>query len=785
MSRRFTTATLLNFVGLVVAFVSCYLFLTQVAYNHSYNRGLKDSDELYRVEVPAMMDVSKWQANVTRYLADLLAELPQVEGMALMQGWYNNWTFSKGMTEVTFEGNHANDEALATLAPRLLDGTLTWTPETRRQLIIPASIAMQYFGSTQVAGRCMRLGQDSIQVMGVYEDFPDNCLIHNCIYAPLGDEGVGNYQNYNYMCYLRLNGEIDTDEIEQAIVGPLLERFHQTYIDHGMRGRWDPEKIRGTVKVRLRPLSETWFSGVSSEDDKGNRTVDWILQLACVLVLLVAAINFINFMLAESPMRLKSINTRMVLGSTRRSLRLSIVGEAVLTSLLAYAVAIVICLLLSNWPLIGSMTIGSISIGDHPWLLAVTGMAAVVVGMAAGAYPAYYVTSFQPSMVLKGAYSLSPRGRRLRTLLLTLQFVITCVMVVYISILYLQSRYIFSSDYGFAKDEILHVDTWELLDKQEALRMELLQQPGIVDVAYSQFALGSRDAYMQWGRDDEKHYVQFTAMPVDWHYLRTMGIEVVEGRDFNEHDGDCYIINEAARRQWDWVEMDQKLLDNEGELPVVGVCRNVRFGSTRMDNNELPLVFVIYGETYLSNGWTNNLGVMNVRVAPGCDKQQVRQQVKELCMKMGATHEPDARYVDQMLEETYQEEFRFIRQVMVFSFICLTITLIGVFCMTLFETEYRRKEIGIRKVMGSTAGEILGLLCRRYVWLLLVSFAVAAPLACHIGRQWLSNFAERTPIYWWIFPLAMLCVALVTMTTIVVQSWRTANENPVNSITSE
>jgi putative ABC transport system permease protein len=297
--------------------------------------------------------------------------------------------------------------------------------------------------------------------------------------------------------------------------------------------------------------------------------------------------------------------------------------------------------------------------------------------------------------------------------------------------------------------------------------------------------IGTSDSYMSWGRGDKDHQVQFVALPVDYHYLRTMGIKVVEGRDFTEHDGDCYIINETARKKWDWVEMDKKLLDNDESMTVVGVCQNVRYGSTRVDNNDTPMVFLVYGENYLSNGWTNNLGVMNVRVAAGVDKLRMRQKIKDICMKLGAKHEPNVSFLDQDLENTYQDEFRFIRQVMVFSIICLIITLIGVFCMTMFETEYRRKEIGIRKVMGSSTQEILMMFCRHYALLLAVSFIVAAPVAYYIGQQWLQSFAERTPIYWWLFPLTLLAVGTITLATVIIQSWRAANANPVESIKTE
>ena len=785
MARRFKTATVLNFVGLTVAFAACYLFLTQVIYNNSYNKGLANYQQLYRVEVPAMFDHSKWQSYVNRFLADELAKMPQVEGMALLNGWLDNWPFKKDGTEFTFKGCRVSNDALTTLAPRLLDGKLGWEDDEQNGFIIPASVAMKYFGSTQVAGRYMYNDNDSAVVRGVYEDFPDNCIAENCIYRNLGKENEGNFQNYNYNCYLRLREQVDTEKARQQILEPLIEQMHQMYIEHGMEDHWDEADKRESLNLRLLPITETWFAGVDPEHDRGNKTVDWILRLSCLLVLIIAAINFLNFTLAESPMRIKSINTRRVLGSSVSSLRLSIIGEAVCTSLLAFLLAVVVCYLLSQWPFICELTVGSIALSNHLWLIIGIGMAAILVGVVAGVYPAFYATSFQPALVLKGSFGLTPKGRQLRTSLLCLQFLITSIMVIYIGILYLQSHYIFNSDYGYNKDEILYVDTQELLDKHDALRSELMQQTGIVDVAYSQFSLGTGDRYMGWGRGDKNHQVQFTALPVDWHYLRTMGIKVIEGRDFNEHDGDVYIINECARKKWDWVKMDQKLLDEETEMTVVGVCRNVRFASTRIDNNDSPMAFLIFGEKYLKEGWTNNLGVMNVRVAAGVDKVAMRQKIKDICMKLGAQHEPEVKFLDQQLEDTYQEEFRFIRQVLVSSIICLIITLIGVFCMTMFETEYRRKEIGIRKVMGSSTREILQLFCKKYILLFLLSFIIAAPIAYFIGSQWLQNFSERTPIYWWLFPLTFLTICLITMIIVIIQSWRTANANPVESIKTE
>ena len=781
-ARRFKTATVLNFVGLTVAFAACYLFLTQVTYNHSYNKGFADYENLYRVEFSSFWNNGRWQSNMSRLIADQIAEMPQVESMGLFQCWTNGWPARKGETDMNFTGQYVNNDALVTMAPRLLDGKLGWEDGDQKGIIIPASVAQTYFGETQVAGRCMWWNTgDSIRVRGVYADFPENSSVGNFIFCNFGEENRDNFGNFNYTCYVRLVQQTDTSGLSRVINNAVLEKLHQSFVEHGGEEEWNRRGLDGKQVLRLTPVTETWFSNVDANNDRGNRAVDLILQLSCLLVLIIATINFLNFMLAEAPMRIKSVNTRRVLGSPVATLRFGLVAEAVVTSLMAFALALIVCWLLSQWPFIGEVTVGSILLQDHPVLLLFLGLAAAVVGIVAGLYPAFYVTSFQPVLVLKGSFGLTPKGRQLRTALLLLQFSITCIMGVYIGILYLQSHYIYHSDYGYSKDEVFVVSLKDLKDKRDAFRSELMAQTGVVNVSFSQNVLGSADEYMAWGRGDEMHSVQFVVLPVDWHYLRTMGIRVVEGRDFNEHDGDCYIINEAARSQWDWVEMDKPLLEND--LTVVGVCQNVRFASTRVDNASTPMAFVIFGEKY--SGWSNPYNVANVRVAAGVDKLEMRRRIKDICVRMGATQEPMVWFLDQMLEKTYEEEFRFIRQVLIFSLICLVITLIGVFCMTMFETEYRRKEIGIRKVMGSSTQEILMMFCRHYALLLSISFIIAAPIAYYIGQQWLQSFAERTPIYWWLFPLALLAVGVITLTTVIIQSWRTANENPVNSIKTE
>ena len=796
MARRFRVATVLNAVGLTVALVAFYLFMTQVTYNAGYNRCFPNAERIMRVEAKMNME-APWGINCNRPLLEKMAELPEVESGTVIAMWDMNGQFYQGETPVDYDGfKMSNAKALETFGVECVDGKLHWD-KGEQGILIPASMARRFLGTEQAAGRFLWNGKDSIPIQGVYRNLPANCFLslykNDCIVAPLGDECLNEYSEWSYIGYLRLYEAVDAEAFSAGFKERVKDGFRKVvmadkadeyeHLNEEERAEWDKQfdDYFGRFDLRVAPLTETYFSGVSPID-RGNRTVHLILLWACVILIIVAAINFLNFTLAEAPMRVRGVNTRRVLGSTLWSLRLGLIGETVVTALLAFTFGMGVCYLLSQWPAITAIAQGSLNLGQHLSLIAWTGLLAVGVGIVAGMYPAWFVTSFQPALALKGSFGLTPRGRRLRTLLVCLQVLVSLVLVTYIGILYLQSHFIYHSDYGYDKDQIVYAQlTPELMKKKDAIRAEVLALGGVQEVSYSQSVLGSQPGYMGWGRGSGDKTVSFTCLPVDWRYLRTMGIKVVEGRDFTEHDGDCYIINETGRRRWNWVEMDKPLTDDD--LPVVGVCENIRYASVHQDRTAEPVAFVILGERYAS--WGDRLGILNARLAAGTDKVQLRRQIEKKLTAMGDGSEVTVRFLDQILENLYQEEFRFIRQVLLFAVICLVITLIGVFCLMMFETEYRRKEIGIRKVMGSSTWEILLMFCRHYALLLVVSFVIAAPIAYYIGQQWLLSFAERTSIHWWLFPLALAAVSLITLGTVALQSLRAANENPINSIKNE
>ena len=255
---------------------------------------------------------------------------------------------------------------------------------------------------------------------------------------------------------------------------------------------------------------------------------------------------------------------------------------------------------------------------------------------------------------------------------------------------------------------------------------------------------------------------------------------------FRKDDGDVYIFNESAKKQYPWLAVGQPIAD--GDYPVVGFCKDIKYTTLRVDDRQHPIAFFVpspNGRHWNDGSWRN---VLMVRVAKGMDKQEAKQKVLETVLKYEHDNELDfscLRYMDVELERAYKQEHLFTKQILLFSLLAILISIIGVFGMTMFESEYRRKEIGIRKVFGSSTKEILTMFNRRYLYILLACFAVAAPIGYMVGVHWLEDFAVRTAISPLLFLVSFLLIALITMLTVTYQSWKNANENPIHSIKNE
>ena len=773
--RRYKTATLLHLLGLSMALAAFYLFMTQVKYNNTFNHSLKDYQRTYRVEC---REDSKCYPSLPAPLKELWGQIPHIEEITLNK---------RGAVPLNIKvGENLFQTGLSTIDKNTLDfwgihllpGSNSWK-EQPDGYIISESLARQIFGTENPVGKKFAIPQwnsENLTIIGVCQDFAENCSFENGLFQCYQESWFQSMSEWNNEIYLRLDNPENKEQAEKEIGKLYKERFGE----------------ETKLQFRLIPMDRVYFEG-SAYADKGNESLVYVLQAASIFILIIGLLNFTNFSLAQTPVRMRSINTRKVMGSTTASLRLGMILENVFWSVVALIGAILLILLFQKSPECMKLVSGNISLQTHGGLVCITLFATLGIGVLSTLFSSWYATSFPPALVLKGSFGLSPRGKMLRWTMLTVQFIVAFVMTLYVLVMTGQTHYIFNADYGFNKDEVLYAQLpYEAQSKKDYLRQEITKLPFAENCSFAESVLGSTDGYMSWGRGSGEHNLSFFALCVDEHFLKTMNIKIVEGRDFNQHDRQgAYILNRAMVQKYPWIKLEQPIGQDiegwgseESHYPVVGICENYKLTSMRNDNNTIPAAFIIMSPDMTVNWGDRNKNVF-VRITDGYDKLEAKKQLEQLIKQLDTEETCEFRFLDEDLQITYEEEFRFIAQVKLFTFICIFITLIGVFCLTLFETEYRRKEIAIRKIMGSTVHEVLLLFAGRYLVPLLVAFVIAAPVGYYISTKWLQNFAEHTPIYWWFFPLAFLMVSVVVLLTVVLQSGRVATENPVDSIKTE
>ena len=778
--RKFATANLLNLLGLSLAFASFFVIMTQVNFDLSYNKSITEHENLFRMTLKLGPSAEDYGTTLPRPVIERLAAAsPHVTGYSIRNGWINYDQFVVDNREYSLNLIYGEREFLSVFKPTVISGDVKGLDQIGN-IVLPRSEALRMFGTTDAAGKTMKYKWDDktfYNVCAVIEDYPENNLLHGACFIGV-NWNEGNYDNWNYDAYIRVDDVANLPTVQNSLRQTAIELFKDKF---ELKTKEEEEALQ----VIFTNVADAHFSKFLDKSAPARSSI-YLLICFSLLIVVIAAVNFMNFSLAETPMRIRSINTQKVLGATTRKLRGSLIVEAVLISLTAFLVALFIIYLAQHLGL-QQLVQGSILLQDHQLLIALTLLLSIIVGLMAGAYPSYYVTSFPPALVLKGSFGLSPKGRMLRSILICLQFIVSFMLVIGVGVMFLQSYLIYHTDYGFDKDEVLVVRTApDTRNKADAIDAELRKIPGIEGASLAMTVLGTGDSYMTWGRGEGDKHMNFTCIFVDWRFLDVMGIDIVEGRNFKKGDGDMYIFNESAKKLYPWLTVDEPICDND--YPVVGFCKDIKYSTLRVDDSQQPIAFFVPSPNgrYWSNGsWRN---VLMVRVAKGMDKREAKQKVMEVVNKYEKGQPLDIsglRYMDVELEKAYKQESRFTKQILLFSLLAILISVIGVFGLTMFESEYRRKEIGIRKVFGSSTKEVLLMFCKRYLYILLACFLVAAPVGYMVGVHWLEDFAVRTTISPLLFLVSFLLIALITMLTVTYQSWKNANENPINSIKNE
>ena len=408
----------------------------------------------------------------------------------------------------------------------------------------------------------------------------------------------------------------------------------------------------------------------------------------------------------------------------------------------------------------------------------------MVMTVASGVYPALYITSFPPALAIKGTVGSTTKGRTLRYVLIALQFVISISFVICAICIKRQHSYMMNYDMGFNKEYLLTADLpIGSFQARETIQGELLKSTHIKDVAWAAGPLVNTTR-MSWGRPFKDGQIGFDSYPVSWNFLRFMGIEVVEGRDFTESDevseNGVFIFNQVAKNKFG-LTLEDRITGHRGVTDIAGFCEDFQFRPLQYELT--PFAFYIFGK----EPWWQTTHLY-IRCEAGAKVSDVTEALHETVHNYAPDYPVEKLNVNFFHHELgymYQKEKNLTTLVTLFTVIAIIISLMGVFGLVIFETQYRRKEIGVRRVHGSTIGEILQMFNLKFAKLLLICFIVAAPVSWFVIDYYYSTFAYSAPISLWIFALAFSMVAVIVSAVVTVGSLKAATENPVSSLKSE
>lgn len=780
--RRFKMASALNILGLSVAFAAFILILMQVRYEYSFDKFHRNAGRIYRVEVDA--GELGHVPIVSRPFGPTFGDnTAAVEDYCIIRPHFTESyvTVDRNGTETGFLQitMGATPGFTRLFTPEMVEGTDDVLAAPGKALL-PASLARKFFGSEfGVLGARITVNSGDqaadFEVGGVYRDFPANSQIKNLVYTSIPEKGENDdWGTFSYTMYVLLQPGADPEAVAQE-----WNRF-----DLASKVGWAESPTIG-----LTELSDIYFDTrplmADFGTEHGKRTTTDLLLAIALLVIGIAAVNFVNFSTSLTPLRIKSINTQKVLGSPVSTLRAALVAEAEGIALIAFAAAVLWVYLLSGTSFNQFLSGGISLAGNGSLMLTALGVAAAV-GLLAGLYPAYYTTSFPPALVLKkGSFGMSAKGRKLRTALIGFQFVVSLGLIVAAMFLQLQNNYLRYIDTGMDQERIAYMQLGGELVGSKAFDTEVKQSPLIEDVAYSQMPIGIGNSHAQWFKDFRGQQISFAVEPVSWNFPQVMGIELADGDYFNERDsirqGNVYIFNEQAAKDYDLTTRDQIVEWGSGEnalkSEIRGIAKDFNFQS--LHSSIAPFAMVVRGKQF----GATPLPVAYFKIKG--DPYAAVDHIERVAAQIDPAYPVSAQFFDTAFNALYQKDRRTTSLITVFSLLAVVISLVGVFGLVVFETQYRRKEIGVRKVMGATVVEILTMFNKSFVRLVFVCFVIAAPLAWYGVTKWLETFAYRTPVYWWVFALSLAVVLLITLITVTVQSWRAATANPVNALKAE
>lgn len=780
MTRQLTYS-IINIAGLSIG-IACSLVIFLFVYGEwSYDRGFAKSDRTYKV------GVSFFNMNLAvgpeRFNEDFPSQFAGVEAATRVRKDGSLPIELNG--QITIESNafYTDSSFFRIFDHQFLVGNPDLVLLHPGEMVLTEELATKYFGNTDVIGKTLNVGKERKQfvIVGVVKQNDFNATVKGNLFLSIYDKLQADKQwtSAAYYNYILLHEGVSMSDMERA-VNTLVEKtvYPELSKNWGIKTFEDYQNNANTVKFHIQPLHDIYLRSTLSFEmiPGGNEANIYIFSAISIFILALAAVNFINLTTARASRRAKEVGIRKTMGTSRASLIAQFLVESVVVSLMAMVIAIVlseIFLATFQW-ITGTALLTTI------WKNPITVMAflgfSVVVGICSGIYPAFYLTSFKPVKTLKGNL-MAAGGGTFRNVLVVFQFSVSIVLIICAAVVQQQLHYVQTRELGFDQENVLTIDRADLLEKKlDAFREKLLNQTGVLGYSGHTGEPGSQRwlSFSVYQTPELKDGITISTYFGDDQYIDLMGMKIIQGRTFNRNlasDTASIVLNQAAVAALGLGEKAiGSVLNNTDK--VIGVVSNFHWESLR--NNIAPLAIKL-GKT---------TGELSFKLEPGRIRDFVATAEAE--WKALAPDDPfKYHFVDENFGEMLQKEEVFGKAINFFTLLAIFVSCLGLYGLSAYTAEQRTKEIGIRKVMGASASQIVIMLNRKFTTLVVISVFIGVPAAFYAAQQWLQGFAYRIELGPGVFAIAVGLAILLAWATVSFHSIRASWINPADTLKYE
>jgi putative ABC transport system permease protein len=785
--KKHKAFSFINIFGLAIGLACCILIAAYVFHELSYDKFHEKADRIYRLRSELKisgeyLDIPKSSPPMAEYLVQ---NYPEVNGAVRFR--------RIGRVPVRYRDNlnyedhifFADNSVFDIFTFSMVKGDPRTALSTAHSIVITEEMAQKYFGSEDPIGKLLNINnQSDYRVTGVMKKVPHkshfvfNMLCSFETFAQNNKREMQNWLSINNYTYVLLEKGADYKQLELKLPEMIEKRVGAML-----------KYVKGEMVLSLQPLTSIHLHSDLMQEISGNSNIVYVYIFSAIalFILIIACINFMNLSTARSTNRAREVGLRKVLGADRGKIIRQFLSESILNSIISCILALILVDL--TLPLFRSISGIDLRIDyvQNFWLIPGLVGLALFVGLIAGSYPAFFLSAFQPTRVLKGEFKAGKAGNRFRSVLVIVQFTISIVLIVGTIVVFNQLNYMKNERLGFQKDQVvvIPISDESTLGSLRPVKRELENHTGIVSVAASSHVPGQTtyvNPFIPEGFAlDQMQYMG--ELYIDHEFIPTMGIEIVAGRNFSEEfttdTSESVIINETAVKKFGWdnpvgktigdVSVSQKI----NKYTVIGVVKDFHMESLR--KRIMPLFI---GCT------THNINSLSVRIRP----EKIPETISFLRNKMREI-DPlrpfEYFFLDDSFDAQYRAEERLSRVFSYFAILAIFVASLGLFGLASFTAEQRTKEIGIRKVLGASVTGIVVLLSKEFTKWVLVANGIAWPIAYFSLHKWLEGFAYRTNLTLTAFIVSMGISFVIALLTVSFQALRTAVANPVDSLRYE